>query len=519
MLYENTLLQTFKSKYNELLVKEEISRKDIATMIYCFYTCNKTAINYYVKSYMLDSGVYDSKAWDPFTKSFQTIPDGSNQVGMFSEKTIKIMPKIHIDIVGKVLDLVCTVYNSGADRYLVEGNNVNTEWTAKLLEIYNGFNASKLMVDIYKQGYLFNTILVQPVWRNDRIELDIITPNFCSVDSYDNNYEKAKAVMISKAIDNQDMIVYWSDKEHYYTDAQGNKLEVKELTGYEEDGTEIFITNKGKNPYGELPFAVLRFQYSSDFWGEPQQDLVENNIWYDVQEMNKFFVEMFQGLGVGLGVNLSKTGVVSLSPNTLITVDNVQEDMQSPSLTFSSTGAPLSELRDSIDSFYKRIGNSKGLSSQAMSNEITDQSGISKAYDSAELQIKKDSHKNILKAFEKELFEKIRLVYNYNNKVQIPDNLEFRVDIVEDEPMINVSDEIEITTFRLDKNMISIVDLMIKDNPDLQVEEAMKQLELNKQLNEKYLTLYGKENNNQTGNTTGNNSDNPGQSGGTGSVQ
>ena len=53
------------------------------------------------------------------------------------------------------------------------------------------------------------------------------------------------------------------------------------------------------NPYGELPFCRITFQSSSDYWGEPQQDLIENNIWYDVRESNNMFVEMFQGLGGG----------------------------------------------------------------------------------------------------------------------------------------------------------------------------------------------------------------------------
>jgi hypothetical protein len=194
---------------------------------------------------------------------------------------------------------------------------------------------------------------------------------------------------------------------------------------------------------------------------------------------------MFQGLGVGLGINLGKNGTVSLSPNTLICVDKVRAEDQTPSLNFSSTGAPLAELRDSLDYFYKRIGNSKGLSAQSMTNDVSDQSGISKAYDSAELQIKKDSHKIVMKAFESELWDKIKLVYNYNAKDKIPDGLTFRIDIVEDEPMINVSDEIAITEFKLEKNMISIVDLMIKDNPDLQTEDAMKILEENKKLERK----------------------------------
>lgn len=484
-------------------------------MIYCFYTNNKAAINEYIKQYMLNSSIHSLKVWDSLNKSIETIPnDGSNQVGMFTEKTINIMAKIHIDIVNKVLDLACTIYNAGADRYLMdEKGNINDEQTNKLMDIYNKINISRVIVEIYKQGYIFNTVLAQPVWRNEQIEIDIITPNFCSVVPYDNDYKNAKIVMISKSVDDEDKIVYWSDSEHFYLDAEGNKTAITEVTGYDEDGKEITKSNGFKNPFKELPFAKLQFNCSSDFWGEPQQDLIENNIWYDVQEMNKYFVEMFQGLGVGLGINLGKNGVVSLSPNTMIQVDKVRAEDQTPSITFASTGAPLSELRDSLDYFYKRIGNSKGLSAQSMTNDVSDQSGISKAYDSAELQIKKDSHKLVMKQFEKELYEKIRSVYNYYNPDdKLDETLLFKLDIVEDEPMINVNDEIAITNFKLENNMVSIVELMIKNNPDMTDEEAIKQLTENKLINEKYLS-YGKAQNETQPGSQGQAGISPGDSG------
>lgn len=460
-------------------------------MIYGFYTNNKPLINYYIKQYMLDSGVSDLNVWDSRTKTRTTVPDESNQVGMFTEKTVNIMPKIHIDLVNKVLDLVCTIYNAGADRYLLNPDGkVNEEATEKLMDAYNQINFPKIINQIYKQGYLFNTVLVQPVFRNEQIEIDIITPNFCSVIGQDNDFTRAKEVMISKAVGDEDLIVYWSDEKHCYINSNQKEIPIEDNPGM-------------INPYGKLPQAKLSFSDSSDFWGEPQTDLVENNIWYDVREMNSYFVEMFQGLGVGVGVNLSKNGTISLSPNTMILVDGVTNESVPPSINFSSTGAPLSELRESLDTYYKRIGNSKGLSPQSMSNEVSDQSGISKAYDSAELSIKKDSHKIIMKAFEKELFEKFRIVYNYHMEDSFDEKLIFKVDIIEDEPAINVSEEIEITQFRLDNNMTSIVDLMIKDNPDMNTDEAIKRLEENKKLNEKYLTninTNGKEKSNFTEN-------------------
>ena len=48
MLYENTLLQSFQKGQQDLLIKQEVLRKEITNMIYCFYTNNKSGINYYI---------------------------------------------------------------------------------------------------------------------------------------------------------------------------------------------------------------------------------------------------------------------------------------------------------------------------------------------------------------------------------------------------------------------------------------------------------------------------------------
>lgn len=481
MLYQNTLLKTFQQGAEEVLIKEESLRKDIANMIYCFYTNNKSAINYYLKLYMMNSGVHEKKMYNPVTKRLEDYSDatGSN-IGMFTEKTVNIMPKIHIDLVNKILDMVCTIYNAGADRYLLNADGtINEKQTEILMNIYNGFDISKKINEIYKQGYLFNCILPQPVWREDKINVDIITPNFCSVDSRDYDFEKAESVLIAKSIEGEDMIVYWSDKQHYYIDTHGTYKAVKDNEGN--------VNADMVNPYGQLPFAILRFQSSSDFWGEPQQDLVENNIWYDVRESNNMFVEMFQGLGVGIGINLGKNTTITNAPNTIILVNDVRDDMQTPSLEYASTNAPMSDLRENLDLFYKKIGNSKGLSPQSMANDAEGQSGIAKAYDSYELTIKKDSHKHIMKQFEKQLYEKIKLVYNYHTTGdKLSDEVTFKVDIIEDEPEMDLTKEIERTNFELDKNIISIVDLMIKKNPDLNTDEAIQILQENKKINELY---------------------------------
>ena len=473
MDYSNTLLKTFNNSYEDLLIKQEEKRKDIAIMCYCFYVNNKTAINEYIKKYMLDSSTNELNVWNPVLKQIETMAAGSS-VGMFSPGTVKIFPKLHFDLVNKILDLTCNIYNNGVERYLVnESGEIDESETQKLKNIYAEMEFDMKIKRIYKQGKLFSTILVQSIWRNDKDNIEIISPGFASVNTDDSDYTNPKEIMISKSIDNEDAVVFWSDSEHYITDIDGdNKRVVKDSEGND---------NNGLNPFGELPFTVLRFSDSCDFWGDPQQDLIEQNIWYDIMESNLKFIETFQGLGVGLAINTGRKDVLTISPNTIIAVDDVRADMVTPSLQFTSTGAPLTELKENNDAFYKRIGNAKGLSPQSMNNDVVGQSGIAKMYDSQEMQIKRDQDIDIMKGFEYNFYNTIKIVHNYYSEDKLKDGLTLRINYLSDD--IKDTAQIEQDKFDLENNIKSVLDLIIKDNPALSYEEAENLLMENIKIN------------------------------------
>ena len=57
--------------------------------------------------------------------------------------------------------------------------------------------------------------------------------------------------MISKSVNNKDMIVYWTDSEHYYIDEHNKHIAVTDNEG----NMNIAMLN----PYGELPFRRTPF--------------------------------------------------------------------------------------------------------------------------------------------------------------------------------------------------------------------------------------------------------------------
>jgi hypothetical protein len=460
------LTELSEQTYAAYLTAAESARKESAWMLWCFYENNLSEIKRYIVRYMMESSVTDELVYNPRDKCYDNI--GSGGFGLFSRETTRIIPKNHFNLTGKVLDLIATLYNGDVDRWLVNRHGEIDEKQTKLLQdLYEDAEMETAAQEFYEKALFFNTVLVSPVWRRGSMQIDTYTPNFLTVRTDPDDYLSLRALWLDKEVESEDAAVYWDDRSHYIELRTGERIPVGNNTDM-------------KNIYGALPFEVLRIKKGSDFWGEGQADLVENNIWYDIRENNNIFVEMFQGLGVGLGINLGQRDEIQLKPNTIINVENVREGKVQPDLRFASTNAPLSELRESANDYYKKIGNSRGISGQAFSNEIITTSGVAKAYDNQELVNKRTKHRTVLKRFEKRFYEKFRMVYNYHARQEnlplLKEGLKLHVDFIEPQKLITQDEELKRWDFELKNGLASPIDYLIYRNPDLTTEEAEKQL-------------------------------------------
>ena len=71
----------------------------------------------------------------------------------------------------------------------------------------------------------------------------------------------------------------------------------------------------------------------------------------------------------------------------------------------------------------------------------------------------------------------MKLVYNYHSKKEkLKDDLKLVVDFAEDKPMVALTDKIANNEYRLKNGLVSKIDLMIEENPDLSPEQAIDKL-------------------------------------------
>lgn len=328
-----------------------------------------------------------------------------------------------------------------------------------------------------KLSKLFNTVLVQPVWREDpedeesggHLDFIIHTPAWCCVETMDDDYSKPKSFWypIWKSIEEgkpqEQVLVFWSETEHHIIDGNGTKANPK--------GNE-----DGKNPYGTLPVAVLRRKLSNDFWGEGMWDLVDGNEEICIQVSNLFKVAAFQLHGQPFGVNLNLGGEPVLGADKPIIVDSVEQGTVQPTFEFVTANTNLKPVMDLVDWALKSFQVAKGLGKQQVDIREVISSGVSKMVDNADVQEDRQDTIPVMQEFEEDLYRKVVAVYNYHTKgKKISLKAEFSIKFPE--PIIAETQD-ERTKKRdagLKNGTMSRIDILMEDY-SLSREEAVAKL-------------------------------------------
>lgn len=446
-------------------------------MLYDFYQIDTEAIKTYQLQYMLGSTIDNVQQWVYVNNKPEAVIDVKGGVGLFSKDTAAMMPKYHRDVTNKTLNNICTCYHTGIDRYLVnEDGSPNEEQTKLLNDIYEKANVNLWQKEWYKQAKLFNIAEVKAVWRKktEKLEFDIWTPNFFTVIENEESYLYKDGIIfdIVKTIDEEERDVkeVWTDEEHYLLVFKGTRR----VGGVDVDVYERHEELSGVNPYGTIPSQELRFRIGQDYYGLGMFDLVEDNIWHDIRSNNRFFVEMFQGLGFMYGVNVGKSGSIPIQPFSIFTVEEAPINKGTARIGSVSPNAPLNDLLESEKANVEQILMMKGLSSQAATTSNQNATGISKALDQDELEMQKQEDQLILMDFEQKLFEKVRIVYNYHSKdSRLDENCRFVCNFNKKKTALSTQDMI--TKWKFEINDIGVktpVDYLTEDNPSMTVEEA-----------------------------------------------
>jgi hypothetical protein len=406
----------------------------------------------------------------------------------FKAKTISAMQFPLYNLTKKIINQLAVAYLLPAERYVVvkkagtieAGNKLVIEDTraAKDNEIYH-----KILIDsnINAAAKLWNrlaklvdTVYVGVMFRDGKIEYDVLPPHGIEVEADPNNYLEPKVVSYERAVGNQNYKFIWTDDKYVVLD-KNDKMVKGEVNEW-----------NGVNRYGVIPLIPCRLSIPDDHWGEGDTELVFLNEKLNILSASMFHNVLLQSHGVAFGVNLhlgdtkpedgAESPQVQTGPGWMIEANDVRKEDVLPTLEFLHPDPAIESNIKTAEWLIKTAAILKGLSAQNVSIEPNDNSGVAKTIDLAELRERRQDDVEFLRPFEKRLFDLTRIVWNTHNTEKISDKAVFGIDFVEPKNIISEKESLEVRQLKIDAGILSPLDGIIDEDEGIDEEQAMAYL-------------------------------------------
>lgn len=373
--------------------------------------------------------------------------------GLYKEATFKKIIVRHRDNIQKPINRMTTgIYENPPKREIYsDTDTLDEKQTEFLTQILEDCRFNQKAKDSFRKACYYNCLEVWVQWDGEKVVLEVITPDSYSVKTKASDYTKKDKIWIQRYNSDTESIDYvvYTDEETYLINSNGDIVPV--------EGNEAM-----KNPYGKIPCIKLQLREGTDYYGEPNWDLFDTQVALDIKRTNNFYTEMFQTFSVGVATNLKLPDQSNITPGMLIQCDNVGKDDVQPSMTFSNPSVNWKDLNDNIDFEVKDSLRSQGINATSSTLDPIAQSGAAKEMDEVELVELRETNKEILYNFEKELIETILTVYNYHTgKKEITGEVE--ITFSEEKTNEAIKDKIQRRTFEIQNNLKTPVDFIQED--------------------------------------------------------
>ncbi len=398
----------------------------------------------------------------------------------YATEDIEEMQLQVINITEKIINQMSVVYLDPAKRMIM----LNDKLDEDLTEYYNNI----LPLDVntadkqsHRLAKLHNTVLPHITFEKGRFKYTTLPSYLYDIKQEDKNLTE---VSYEKMFGDEWFQVFWSDEEHYRRDSAGNKEDLP-------DGD-------GTNPFGVIPFPVKRLKNCVDFWGEGQNDLINVNEQTNVlltKLVNSDVIMGTEGTVLAVNLGLGKQGVEKQGEKRVrtgrrhpLSVDEVKVDDVIPTLQHITSDPHILETREMIDWYIRMVANFKGLNPNAVMSAIKDTSDFQKIMDAVDqMEIRKDDVEPC-RTFEQERFDITRTMNNVlvgteEGLKEIPGDAVLVVDFADIEIQKTPQDLRDDRDWRLEKNLITLIQILKEDNPDLTDEQAEEIIENNKTSN------------------------------------
>ena len=367
-----------------------------------------------------------------------------------------VLTPTYFNLVKKLCNNLAMAYLSNPTREVV-GTKRDQQIYQHIIE------SSKLDVKmkvVSRYAKLLKTLLIRPIWRDGKIELDVLTGDILDILTA-NTVEKLERVMITNYPQSgkQNDINYsvWDKDIFRRLDHNGNEIEVEE------------------NPYKLLPFIPIwdSWPCAGTFWMPGGDDLINCQEAVNARLTELQLTLRYQAFGVAVSKGMSDGTVREVGPNSVIEIQDPEGSFE-----YKKTHSPIAAMLEAIEFLSKNLAITNGLPAQSMSIKATQESGLAKISGNRELEESRRDQLSLFSTFEKELFTMNKIIWNYHNpNRKLSEESRLKIDFADPKPVLDPLKQVESFEKELNMGTKSRTDILMIQNPDLSKEDAQVKLQ------------------------------------------
>lgn len=488
MFFINNAEQTVKNSLNRANIMNENDRLLYATKLLDFY---RGFTKIHIQT-LIEQSVKNKAIQENMKKLIIVFPLLQNFIEEISA-VYKNQPQRKFSLSGKLLvrDIDETL-----DKNRFEKNPALLD---KLEGLYN--RKLKLMIKKAEQlTNLLSTTIFKVNFRDDQYVLDFLPNDAAIVSESIEDSTRMDRVLFVKYFDRSTATPIMEDWSIANFTVKGGQIkEVSKPNRATEELQKLY--KKQYVDCGFPPFVVFRNDVAvDDFWNLRDKDVLDT-----IEQILMAFTELRYlqrygafGLKYVVGGKLPEGGVLDLTGIIEITPPPGQIPGTSAQVSageFANT-ARMSELSDSIFGMLKFLYDLYGINIDRLVASRQSTTAESKQVDRKILQEYIETQQEIWQVNEENLFQTLTALYNRDHTDKLPAGLSILVDYPDPQGAANdMLAQLEVNMTKVQNNIMSMVDWMREENPDLSEEEALSTLERNKQINDSVINSMASQSN------------------------
>ena len=275
---------------------------------------------------------------------------------------------------------------------------------------------------------------------------------------------------------NNKLYIWWSNKYHFTTDHKGFIVEGKQEDDY-------------ANPIGVLPFYNFSKEQDGQFWAIGGDDIIEASVTLNILLTDLFYIAKYQGMGIGYLFGKGVPKNMKVGASSFISVD-IDEGDPTPQIGFASSNPPIAAHLDMIERYVAFLLSTNNLEPGTVQGQMSAagaasgiQEMVRKSENMDDITDQQEMYRDgepvlfdILIKWHNLYYERGMLIDELQALGKIDEKLNIKPRFMEQQAFVTEQEKLDIIEKRKSLGLDSMIDSIIRDNPDLSREEAEERI-------------------------------------------